>query len=171
MKNNEKTKLLTTKKKIIAYTTLATLSASVLTGCGNNNDDYSTFTYETTEDGNIKTNGTISYEILKNYIPIKINNIYGEETIFITEKKEQYIRMKTYAEYTDILTNKIIIDQDDNLDFEELEPMNNHLISMQMIKNEYTEDDIKQIITHIKENEEQIKPKTKEKVYENKSNN
>lgn len=96
----EKEKLLHLKKKIIAYTMLATVSLTTLNGC---ND------YNIKEDGTIEYIGKLSYDLLSNYYILTLDN-NGNNVYYVVEIKDELYdgRRVSRANLKDIKTDKNI---------------------------------------------------------------
>ena len=96
----EKEKLLHLKKKIVAYTMLATVSLTTLTGC---ND------YNIKEDGTIEYIGKLSYDSLSNYYILTLDNS-GNNVYYVVEIKDKLYdgRRVSRSNLKDIKTDKNI---------------------------------------------------------------
>lgn len=164
-KQNEINKLNNTKKKLLAYATLATLGSSVLIGCQNSssqNDDKDS-TYQTNDDGTINIKNDIGYEKLAETIPVKITTMKNDDFQVYLTLKTYGMRVNNFSCYIDIITNKVIIDsKDTNLEYMELGNTSDYLVSMNMIKDKYSQEDIEKVIEYISECEKE-NPKVKEK--------
>lgn len=156
-------------KRFIATSIALTLLPSVLTGCRNGLE------YQENENGQVIVNGNISYNTLKNYYFIEIDNPDFDNTEYYIAQRESIKPLENIIyTYTDVLTNKEIFRRKENNNeyfdeglfandivtnrkFIKEIKVEDYLLSENFIKNTYTVDEIKQILEAIKENEQSKK--------------
>lgn len=160
----EKEKLLHLKKKIVAYTMLATVSLTTLTGC---ND------YNIKEDGTIEYIGKLSYYSLSDFYILTLddndNNVYY--VVWMTEKFFDGSRL-LQATLKDIKTDKNIATiktkNDEGIDLEKTEDieisisvddfkfvnLQDYVVKNNNIKENYYLEDIDEILDSYKQEQE-----------------
>lgn len=106
--------------------------------------------YEICEDGTQKISGDISYNVLSDYYIIYINSEF-----YIVEKIETFDGKKSYY---NIFNNEKIFETLNSIEEEKLE---NYLISNNMVKDYYTEEEIEKILININNKEKIEKNKVK----------
>lgn len=140
--------------KLLAGTLVLTLLTTGLAGCTSIED----IKYTKNESGYIQgIDGTVSYETLKSCDFYKVkNNIIQEEyyTILLYDFNF-WDKNRLY----DVFTKQDLTEG--NFNFEAIDRVENYLISFNMVKEEYTEEDLKEILNKFieiqeKENNKQL---------------
>lgn len=153
-------------KRFIASSVALTLLPSVLSGCS-----ISGFQYIPDENNQVTPSGYITYETLKNYYFVEIDNPDFESIDYFIAERDMIKPLENIIYvYTDLLTDKEVFRRKENGNeyFDEGFPardietnrkfvkeikVEDYLFSENFIKNTYTVDDVKQILEAIKENE------------------
>ena len=143
--------LLGYKKRLIALAMIIPMTLTSLTGCNN-------LKYEKQENGIVEVTGTIDYDDFKHYKLVHITNKIAElDKYYLVDKR--FINKKyypTWFEYTDIETNMKVYQEKDGASYGDyknfkteiiLDGLVDYLYKYDMIKEEYTIEDI----LHIKE--------------------
>ena len=144
--------LLQKKKQLLAYSLVAGLGLSTLTGCDGE------FSYNTGDNGQIEVSDTISYNNLIKCEFLVFHYPNNNMQIYMAEKQENLYTSKIiFKYYYDIETNLEILyisnnhsEKDNGLEsFEEFK-VENFLIEHKYQKNEYTIEDIRKYINEFK---------------------
>lgn len=140
---NIKKELLKQKKKALVLMVSAIVGTTTLSGCGDN-----TFDYQYEEDGTVMVEGTISYVMLKNAKLVHLTNELAEidEYLLVRYHPGRYTS-DTY--YYDIENGfEFYLESDKYKNFKMdiiLDSMVDFLYKYDMIKDEYSIDDVKQL--------------------------
>lgn len=153
-------------KRFIVSGVALTLLPSVLSGCSAGG-----FKYYPDENNQITPSGYITYDTLKNYYIVEIDNPDFDSSDYYIAKRNTIKPLENLIYvYTDVLTDKEVFRRKENGNeyFDEGFPVRDivtnrkfvkeiiiedYLLSENFIKSTYTVDDIKQILNAIKENE------------------
>lgn len=137
--------LLESKKRLIALAMIIPMTLTCLTGCNN-------LKYEKQENGIVEVTGTIDYDDFKNYKLVHITNVAGLDKYYLVDKRS--INRKyypTWFEYTDIETNMKVYQEKDGASYGDyknfkmeiiLDVLVDYLYKYNMVKDEYTIEDI-----------------------------
>lgn len=156
----KKQELLRYKMRLLAYAMTVGVGVTSLTGCNNYSNG---FVYEISGD-EVKVEGAISYEQLKKLQLIRIvNNVADWEKCYLVEienKIQRYGPTRDY--YVDIETDKriYVFDDDEYSNFEVevlVENMLDYMVKYNMVKDEYTIDDIKELKEKLLKDESLLK--------------
>lgn len=137
---NIKKELLKQKKKLLIYTVATMMGTTSLVGCGNK------FEYEKDSTGVVNITGTMDYVDVKNLKFVHLTNEIAKLDRYYLVKCGYY----RYPHYIDIETDRIIY-QDKSDDYENfnleivVDNMLDYLYKYDMVKDEYTIDDINKL--------------------------
>lgn len=142
-----KKELLKKKKMLLVYALVTSLSVSTLSGCGAN-----TFNYQLTEDGSIVIDGSITYDKFKKLKFVHLTNEIAKIDKYILVEEKEYVQRYTSSKlcYIDVETGKIVYNNKDD-DFKNfkleivIEHMVDYLYKYDMVKDEYSIEDIEKL--------------------------
>ena len=144
---NIRKELLKQQKKALIYVVSAVIGTMTLTGCGSDQFDYQ---YE--EDGTVTVEGTISYEKLKKLKFVHLTNEIAliDDYILVYEYTEYIDRYAARLCYKNYETGRKIYGENEE-DFKnfKIEIVVDHMIDFlykyNMVKDEYSIDDVKKL--------------------------
>ena len=135
--------------KALSYS-IALSSMLLTTGCASLND----FSYSNNADGEIVVEGSIDYELLKNYKLIEVKLLNGEHKLFIASKNVG----RYYIDYFDVCSSKKIYstttiknEKESSVELVKEYDLIAYLLTYDEIKASYTIDDIERILNKINE--------------------
>ena len=142
--------------KALSYS-IALSSMLLTTGCTSSNN----FSYSNNADGEVVVEGSIDYELLKNYKLIEVKLLNGEHKLFIVSQRNVYYdrAYKVYdCDYYDVCSSKKIYstmtgknETESSIELVKEYDLTAYLITYDEIKASYTIDDIERILNKINE--------------------
>jgi len=151
-------------KKLIAGALVFTLVAVPLTGC----EEYESFEYTTSEQGQYVASGKIDYKLLKTRYFLVIENSGYDVTEYYLAKETRHNNRygPSYTTYADIFSNQTVFDSrsDGNRQILVCDKIEDYLCATNNIKASYTVEEVKSILEQLKEN--YLKQNNKELVKE-----
>ena len=151
-------------KKLIAGALVFTLVAVPLTGC----EEYESFEYTTSEQGEYVASGKIAYNLLKTHCFLVIeNSSYDVTEYYIADEVGHYIRgVRRNTTYADVFNNRTVFDCNaaGNRKILVCDKLEDYLYATNNIKASYTVEEVKLIFEQLKEN--YLKQNNKELVKE-----
>lgn len=135
-----------TKKLII----VGAIAGGILVGCFQLYKEKSNnFTRVVGKDGSITMENAANYDVVKDYELVEIETILGTNELFLTEKKHIFA---VSLEYNDVFTGKTIYsgDEETNTKLIKTIPFEDYLIAYGVLKEEYTSQDLLELLEKIK---------------------
>lgn len=141
-------------KKAIAGAMTFVLITTGLAGCSNVSiEDIS---YVESEKNNTKAiNGTVSYDTLKYCAFYKVYNNKAPKGKYYTIALQDAYNGTLFVKYYDIFTGVEL--KYGNYGFKSIETVENYLINLDMVKKEYTEEELKELLNIFINNQEKSK--------------
>jgi len=117
------------------------------------------FTRVVNESGEYDLENYISYDNLSDYNVVEIETITGENRLFIAGTYAPINQASNIRSCTDIFTGKNII-EGDNTKIINVQQIEDYLVAYDMIKAEYSKEDIETLLEKINEDYQSIKERT-----------